>query len=337
MRKLASIQQIKEVRPIEGADAIEVARVNNWDVVVKKGEYSPGDLAVYCEIDSFLPIREEFEFLRKSSFKLMGEVEGFRLRTVKLRGQISQGLLLPYPGSGEIGDDVAEDFGIVKYEPPIPAQLAGQMKGAFPSFVPKTDEERVQNLASEWENLRSLDTQWIVTEKLDGSSTTVYLNGDDFGVCSRNIDLLETEGNSFWRVARQLGIEEKMRDADLKICLPFDNFAIQGELIGEGIQGNPYKLKGQTLKLFSLYSIDNSTRADSLILDEFCKRAGLERCPIVAQLDSLPPTIDELLAMADGKSLLNPAVDREGLVVRSVDQKTSFKVISNKYLLKEKG
>lgn len=331
MRKLASIQQIKEIRPISGADEIEVARVNSWDVVVKKGEYSPGDLAVYCEIDSFLPVREEFEFLRKSSFKLMGEMEGFRLRTVKLRGQVSQGLLLPYPGSGEVGDDLTEALGIVKYEPPIPAQLAGQMKGVFPSFIPKTDEERIQNLTSEYAGLLGSNSDWVITEKLDGSSTTIYLMNDEFGVCSRNIDLLETEGNSFWRVARDWNIEAKMRH----FSSIFGNFAIQGELIGEGIQGNPYCLKGQTIRLFSLHLIDAGRRASYFELENFCRKSSLDMAPLLSEDDQvLPVTIDELLAMADGKSLLNPATDREGIVVRSVDQLISFKVISNKYLLK---
>jgi RNA ligase (TIGR02306 family) len=101
-RKLASIQKVAEIRPIEGADAIEVARINNWNVVVKKGEYKAGDLCIYCEIDSFLPVREEFEFLRKSSFKKMGDQEGFRLKTIRLRGQLSQGLLLPLTVLNEV-------------------------------------------------------------------------------------------------------------------------------------------------------------------------------------------------------------------------------------------
>jgi RNA ligase (TIGR02306 family) len=148
-RKLASIQVIREILPIEGADAIELAVVNGWKVVVAKNVgHSVGDWVVYCEIDSFLPIREEFEFLRKSSYKKMGDQEGFRLRTIKLRGQLSQGLILPISIFGDFswtayeGMDVTEKLGIVKYEPPIPAELAGKVKGQFPSFLRKTDEER---------------------------------------------------------------------------------------------------------------------------------------------------------------------------------------------------
>lgn len=95
-RKLASIRRISDIQPIEGADMIELAIVDGWKVVVAKNVgHKVGDMVVYCEIDSFLPIREEFEFLRKSSFKKMGDQEGFRLRTSKLRGQISNGLILP--------------------------------------------------------------------------------------------------------------------------------------------------------------------------------------------------------------------------------------------------
>jgi RNA ligase (TIGR02306 family) len=133
-RKLASIQEIIDLNPIDGADMIEVATVKGWKLVTKKGEYNVGDKAIYCEIDSYLPVTDEFEFLRKTSFKKMGDLEGFRLKTIKLRGQVSQGLLLPVDillnklatdryNQLNIGDDVSELLGIIKYEPPIPASL----------------------------------------------------------------------------------------------------------------------------------------------------------------------------------------------------------------------
>jgi RNA ligase (TIGR02306 family) len=143
MRKLATVRKVNEIRPIDGADMIVLAVVDGWKCVVKKDEFRLGDLAVYCEIDSFLPIREEFEFLRKSSFKRMDDKEGFRLRTVKLRGQISQGLLLPISilnRKAEFGEDVTEELGIEKYEPPTPTCLSGKVIGPFPVTVQKTDE-----------------------------------------------------------------------------------------------------------------------------------------------------------------------------------------------------
>ncbi len=336
-RKLASIQEILSVDEIPGADNIQVATVRGWKLVVKRDEFKAGDRAIYCEIDSFLPIKEEFEFLRKSSFKRMGELEGFRLKTIKLRGQVSQGLLLPTSilqgklyadqySKLQIGDDVSEALGIFKYEPPIPAELSGIMKGSFPNFIPKTDEERIQNLTEVYANFRK--SNFYVTEKLDGSSATYYMNNGVFGVCSRNIDLLEGEGNTFWKLARELQLEEKIKESEKNICL-------QGELIGEGIQGNPYKIKGQTVRFFNGFDIDQQRY---LNLDEFIELTehfDLITVPFITFSYELPETIEGLLAYAEGKSTLNANTEREGIVLRNHSRTISFKVISNKFLLKQ--
>jgi RNA ligase (TIGR02306 family) len=338
-RKLATIRQIANLEPIPGADQIELATIDGWKVVVAKNvNHKINDYVVYCEVDSFLPIKPEFEFLRKSSYKKMGDQEGFRLKTIRLRGQISQGLILPlddvipFPDVIDymvVGKDVTELLEIVKYEPPIPAELAGKVKGNFPSFIPKTDEERIQNLTSEYETWRiDPDNQFYVTEKLNGSSATYYINGDTFGVCSRNLELLETEGNTFWKVARKIDLENKMRSLGISA-------AFQGELIGEGIQGNPYKIKGQTVRFYNMYDIQlnkyhSLNTMKRIIVDEM----GLEMVPILETNYKLPETIEELLSYADGKSVLNSNFDREGLVIRSSDRKISFKAISNKFLLK---
>jgi len=335
MRKLASIQIVKEVRPIPGADAIEVVRINNWDVVSKKGEYKVGDFCIYCEIDSFLPIREEFEFLRKTSYKKMSDgSEGFRLRTIKLRGQLSQGLLLPIHvlPLGELvseGMDVTDMLGIIKYEPPIPAELAGEVKGEFPSFLRKTDEERVQNLSDKYESFKSSDNTFYAAEKLDGTSATFYFKDGEFGVCGRNWDLLETEGNTFWKVARELNLEDALSKLDYNVC-------IQGELIGEGIQGNPYKIKGQTVRFFNAFNIDKQENISFTKFLLLMNELGLQTVPVLDYNFELPNTINELLLISEEKSQLNGNFDREGIVIRSYDRKISFKVISNKFLLNEK-
>jgi RNA ligase (TIGR02306 family) len=220
-RKLASIRKISDVLPIEGADNIELVKVDGWQCVTKKGEFKVDDPCVYFEIDSFLPIRPEFEFLRKSSYKKMGDKEGFRLKTIRLRGQISQGLALQIrsvfpdaiPSWTTImlrykEGDVTEVLGVIKYDPPIPAQLAGICKGNFPSFIRKTDQERVQNI---WDKIKDSKESFEVAVKLDGTSCTYYLNDGVFGVCSRNLELIETEGNTLWRLARELRIEEILR------------------------------------------------------------------------------------------------------------------------------
>jgi RNA ligase (TIGR02306 family) len=178
MRKLASIREISQLLPIENADKIELAIIDGWKVVVSKG-LNVGDRIVYCEIDSFLPIKPEFEFLRKSCYKKLADgTEGFRLKTIKLRGQISQGLCiplnqLPQIADKAIGNDVSDILGIIKYEPPIPAQLQSICKGNFPSFLKKTDEERVQNLGKEYKEYLTSNKQFYASVKLDGSSATV--------------------------------------------------------------------------------------------------------------------------------------------------------------------
>ena len=337
-RKLASIRKISDLSPIEGADKIELATIDGWKVVVAKDvNHKVGDLIVYCEVDSFLPIREEFEFLRKSSYKKMADGnEGFRLKTIKLRGQISQGLIVPLDvllKCGVSSDDVYEGLdvtgtlGIVKYEPPIPAQLAGMVKGNFPSFLKKTDEERVQNLTKEYA-IYSLD-KFYVTEKLDGSSVTYYVKDGVFGVCSRNLDLLEDENNSMWKFAIESGLRDRLVGLG-------KNLAVQGEIIGEGIQGNPYQRIGQTVRIFNGFDIDKYDYLSLSELIELVKTLEVKTVPILDLDFTLPDTIDELLLTAEGKSILNIKTEREGLVIRSHDRKISFKAISNKFLLNEK-
>ena len=349
MRRLATVQQIAELLPIEGADAIEVARINGWNVVVKKGDFKVDEMAVFCEVDSFLPIQPEYEFLRKSSYKKMSDgTEGFRLKTIRLRGQLSQGLLINYqtlisklpPDENghvdlpDVGEDVTKFMGIVKYEPPIPACLAGQMKGNFPGFLNKTDEERVQNIPkSMYEKYKSKGKKYYITEKLDGSSCSIYLRGNEFGVCSRNVNLLETESNTFWKVARQYNIEEILREHSE--YTGFQTFALQGEVIGEGIQGNPYNIKGHQFHIFNLFysDLDYYATIDELI--DFSKKYNLKVVPLLHKDINLPENGMECLKLAEGKSTLNSNTEREGIVIRYFDRSVSFKAISNKFLLKK--
>jgi RNA ligase (TIGR02306 family) len=336
-RKMATIRCIDELNPIEGADKIEVATVGGWKVVCQKGLYTVGDLAVYCEIDSFIPTTIAPFLTRDGHYpKTYEGVEGERLKTVKLRGQISQGLLLPLKEMyGALrglndhfdGQDVSENLGIVKYEPPVSAQLAGIAKGSFPSQIPKTDQERCQNLKREIS--ASIGTAFEVTEKLDGSSMTVYLLDGVFGVCSRNLDLKESEGNTFWKAARELDLETKMRDTA-------DNFAIQGELIGEGIQKNIYGIKGHEFHVYDMYDILVGAYMPPAQVSNNCEKFGLHHCPVLDDNCILTEydTVDRLLELAEGKSRLNSKVDREGLVFKAVNGGFSFKAISNKFLMK---
>jgi RNA ligase (TIGR02306 family) len=331
MRKLATIRCIAEIRAIPDADAIECAVVDGWTVVVKKGEFKVGDAAIYAEVDSWIP-HELAPFLSKGREPSEFEgIRGERLRTVRLRKQLSQGLILPLSVAGFmeyfVGMDVSERLGIIKYEPPIPAQLSGIVKGAWPSAVPKTDEERIQNLISEWPKLKELD--WEVTEKLEGSSMTVAIIDGEFLVCSRNLNLQETEGNTLWAVARRYDMERRMRELNL------DNVAIQGELLGEGVQGNHYGLKGQDFFVYSIYDVKEGEYLSPLARPLLTQHLGLRHVPVItadAKIQDL--SVQQILSMADGASVLNPTKLREGLVFKALDSQAHWKAVSNQYLLK---
>lgn len=347
MRKLATIRRIDELNPIEGADAIECAVVGGWKVVAQKGLYNVGDLAVYFEIDSWIP-HELAPFLSKGKEPREFEgVKGERLKTIKLRGQLSQGLLIPMEKKMDGGyllpvtrrchiqedEDVTEELGIKKWEKAIPAQLAGVCRGNFPTAIPKTDQERCQNLKKEIAQACAAGTQFEITEKLEGSSMTCYLIDGEFGVCSRNLDLKETEDNAFWKVARYTGVESKMRDmfGDDK------DVAIQGELIGPGIQGNIYKLSEPEFRVFDIYDIVAGEYLKPSFRHAITHRMGLTHVPVITiDKDLGTGTIEELLEWAEDKSVLNNQVEREGIVFKEMNGGMTFKAISNLYLLGEK-
>ena len=378
-RKLASIRVISELVPIEGADKIELAQIDGWQVVVKKGDFSPGDHCVYFEIDSFLPIRPEFEFLRASSFKEHPELgQGFRLKTIKLRGQVSQGLALPYSiisnfaswdddtdcyTNGLVnvlprpGEDLTELIGVKKWETPIPAQLAGTIKGAFPSFIPKTDQERVQNMDlniaepkevtytdGEGNTITKMinkrkpnirDYTYEVTLKLDGSSMTVYKNNGEVGVCSRNMDLLEDPNNAYWKVANECGLIRFLHER-------FEgNYAIQGELMGPGVQGNREGLTELEFFVFDVFDINKGKyllpiERGSFIIGMMMEGVHFQHIPVIQYDYRIPEdkTLETLLKFADRESLNHKVA--EGLVFKAMNTNFSFKVINNKFLLDEK-
>jgi len=234
--------------------------------------------------------------------------------------------ILPF-GSYKIGDDVSEILGIVKYDPPLPAELDGEAIGNFPSFIQKTDEERIQNLTEEFENYKKF--KFFASEKMDGTSSTFFLNENEFGVCSRNYQMIINPDNTFGRILSSTNLESKMRSFG---C----NIAIQGEIIGEGVQGNKYKLKGQKLMVYNIFDIDKYEYLSKEKMLEICNLFELETVPTILVDFTLPETIDELLEIASDKSVVNPNVIREGLVWVSIDspERISFKTISNDFLLK---
>ena len=336
-RKLATIRKIAEVGAIENADKIQAYRVDGWWVVDSVDKYKVGDLVTYLEIDSWVP-HELAPFLSKGKEPREFEgVKGERLRTIKLKGQVSQGLLLPLSedtikGAGILiaeGLDLTDHLGIIKYEKPLPAQLAGMAKGNFPSFIPKTDQERIQNLGKYFEELKANHT-FEVTEKLDGSSMTVYINADESGVCSRNLDLKFQESNSFWEAAIK-------NDLIAKIKSTGRNLAIQGELIGEGIQGNSYKLQGRDFYCFDIFDIDIGEYLLPEARQYLCKYLGIKHVVVVEPECKITEdvTVGAILKVAEARSVVGVKPEREGLVFKSNSvHDASFKAISNKWLLK---
>lgn len=327
MRKLATVRKIAEIKAIPEADLIVAYRVDGWWVVDKKDAHSVGDLVVYVEPDAWVP-HELAPFLSKG--KEASEYEGIkgeRLRTVKLKKQLSQGLLLPIP-NGFInieGTDCTEALGVLKWEPRLPAQLAGDARGLFPSVVPKTEVERIQNLASTWGELRK--HKFEVTEKLHGSSCTFYLDLEkDFHVCSRNVDIKPSETNAYWKAALKYNVQQNMIKHGLA------GLALQGEIVGEGLNGNQYKL-GLEFFLFSIYDVQQGKYLDAYAREEICAMLGLQHVPVV-QLDVSELSVEQALNAAEGKSKVNGS-EREGLVLKSQeDTSVIVKIISNRWLLK---
>ena len=330
MRKLASVQIINEIHPIENADAIEVAKVLGWHVVVmKKDNFRVGDKVVYVEIDSIMPSDDpRYDFLKNE-----GTMK--RIKTISLRGQISQGIAFPMDilpeGNYEVDQDVTDILRITKYEPKIPECLDGLKKGDHPSFVPKSDETRVQILQPLLDKYNGELTYW--TEKIDGTSATLSLKDNEFGVSSRNNEWIEKEGNLFWKVARKQNVEEKLRSLNMDIVL-------QGELFGAGIQDNKYKMQTQNIMYFNAFDVKNYSYFSFNEFVLLMKDLKLSTVPILGTDIPLINDIDTLVEQSIGKSVLNPKVHREGIVIRPMKEikdsqfgRVSLKVINPKFLL----
>ena len=343
-RKLASIQTILEVLPHTNADTLEIVKVLGWTCVVLKGQFQKDQQVVFIEPDAVLPAdKPEWEFMR---------ARDFRIKTIRLRGQVSQGLVFPLSvlaGESELphephaeGDDVTVLLGITKWEPHTPeqrAQLYGTIKGNFPEFLHKTDETRIQAVPELL--YKHQNKKFYLTEKVDGSSMTVYFRRNEnlidgeFGVCSRNLDLKETEGNAFWKIARELDLENKLRSFGHDI-------ALQGELLGPGVQGNKYKLEKLGYYVFNVFDIKTGLHFDYEHFIKFVKYFNLTYVPLLNDSFILPNTVDELVEFSKGKSTLNAETHREGIVMRplineydnDLQGRLSFKCINPDFLLK---
>lgn len=346
MRKLVSVQEIRTVSDIENADRIQAYQINDWWVVDKKGSYNVGDKIIYCEIDSWIP-HTVAPFLSGVKMpKTFEGVEGARLRTKRLRGFYSQGLILPMSfveGDYSIDTDLTDVLGVKKWEETFPSVGAGEMEGVFPvSMLPKSDEDRLQNLGRSFVEWQEYGLSFIPSEKIEGSSITIMFKDgwkdSEIRVGSRNWLLREAEGNAYWQAVNKY---------DLKNVLPNycrsigRNLAVRAELVGPGLNKNIYDHTAIDMLVYNIYDLDTQSYVPIPERLEHIAAMGLRSVPIFAdqEINVKDVTIPELLEMADGETAIGYRKKqlREGLVwVCATDPNLSFKTVSNKYLDKEK-
>lgn len=363
MRKLASLVRVQAVEPIPDTERLSVATMEGkgWKVVVCRNDFKAGDTAVYFEIDSALPNEDRYAFLRDRclrKFMTKGGAllkECLRIRTVKLRGVVSQGLLMPvtpetfpelYGGMAyAIGADLTELLRVEHFDelkaalaPQTGNPVAADAMGPFPPFIPKTDEERIQNLVEYFTTQK--DRSFEVTVKDDGSSVTMFWSPANdpehpFGVCSRNLRLKPEKADGTvslpWLMASKYGVEKKLS------LIAAGEYALQGELVGPGIQSNRDLATEHEWHVFRVWDIANRRFLKPCDARDLCLNLDIPYVTVVARC--LPVfqhfrDVDSLLAYAEGKTARGH--EREGLVFKTVDEPyVSFKAVSNRYLLRQ--
>jgi RNA ligase (TIGR02306 family) len=349
MRKLVTVRKIDNILPIKEADAIEQLVIGGWNVVAQKGIHSVDNLVVYFEIDSFLPESDNrFESFMKFGINTFEGKQGHRVKTKRLRGVYSQGVVIPLKEFPEIVDvdfeaDYAEQVGVVKYEKQEVTGYSGDAKGSFPWFLKKSDQDRIQNVYNRLTNSDVVDQEFIGTLKMDGSSITVfsvdeYKYGERSGYCSRNqqlkfpdetIDLKDT--GKFFQGATNSDLFDKALAirADMGMSV-----ALQGELVGAGIQGNFEKFDKYQVFVYNIFNVDTGEFLPYKEFKELAERYDIQIVPEVYPAQRiLEKNVGEIVVMADGKGLL--ANYREGVVWKQLNGNCQFKAISNKYLDKE--
>lgn len=344
---LATIQKVTNVRKHPNADALDLVQVLGWQVVTKRDEYKDGDLCVYVVIDTILPERPEFEFLRNKNF---------RIKPIRLRGEESAGIAFPLtvlpnyvPATGAPpyhvpsfgcptdatsimeGIDVTDDLGIKHYEKPVPAELAGQAFGGLPGFLIVTDEDNLRTYPDAVPEMYG--RPYYITRKEDGSSGTFFIKDGEFGVCSRRIHLKESETNGFWRIARKYDIANVLKKA-----FPDMDIAIQGEIVGPGIQKNRIGLTELDFRLFNIFDINCRLYLEYKKIVEFTTSFGIPMVPTVTTGNAFGFSLEELITLANEQKYPTggPA---EGIVIRPLDsfysqilkKSWSGKILNEKY------
>lgn len=326
----ATIQTIRNVRQHPNADALSLCDVLGWQVVIKKDEFKDGDKVVYIEVDSTVLPRSEFSFL---------ENKGYRIKPIKLRGQVSNGIcfplsLLPSDFSNIVdGVDVSELVGSSHYEKPIPTEMAGKMVGGLPSFLQMTDEPNIRTYPDMIQEFRG--KEFYITRKDDGSSATFFLKDGIFGVCSRKIHLAEDDSNIFWKMAKKYNVENCLRsyfsEAD-------SNVALQGEVVGPGVNGNNLGLKEHELHAFTLFHIPTRSYFPFYTLRDFCMEQNIPMVSLIEMGDKFQYDLPYLIKLSNTLKYPN-GLAAEGLVLRPifpaksqvVNRVLSGKVINENY------
>lgn len=351
MRSLVSVQTVKTVSPIQDADRIELAHVLGWQCVVKKGQFQPGEKCVYFEIDSFLPIRPEFEFLRGRCYRkneLVGA--GFRIRTQKFRGEISQGLIIGMSEAAamigldtdaekmEVGTDLTALLGVQHWEEPETVSDAGTFIGSLPDGVIASDETRVQACPELIRAFHGLE--YYISTKMDGTSCTASIDSNGvFHVCSHHNEYKDDGRSAFCELVKSHDTEKKLRDYMGQRGL--SSIMAAGEYCGPGIQSNRIHLKTRDWYLFDVR--ENGKRCNLAELQRVAEIVGFKTVPVEeigTGFDEKYPTVEAVLEWANGSYETGTA--KEGIVIRPTDPVysneietyLSMKAVSNRYLLK---
>jgi len=333
MRALVTIQKVKQITAIADSDFLELAHVMGWQCVVKKGELKAGDLGVYFEVDSFLPLDERYEFLRASSYRENADNGiGFRIRTVKMRGQLSQGLFLPLAKFPELegcteGADVTEKLNVKKWYIPETAAAGGLIIGERPYGIPASDEIRIQSATELLDELKG--KPYYITTKMDGTSGIVYYIDGKIGCCSRNKEIRDEESALYWTPVYKYGLKEKLKTYG-------KNIVLTGEICGPGIQKNKLRMAALEWYVFDVKDWDSGKYFPYDEAVKICAEFGVPTVPLEERGEAFGYSLEQLLEKARGK--YPSGLDKEGIVVRDLfaPKAISFKVLNNDALLKEK-
>ena len=357
-RELAIVTRVQKIEPIPNYDRVVKATIENYPVIVQKDQFKEGDLCVYIGYDTLLPVKPEFEFLRKNSYSKL--YDGFRIRNMKMCGMYSSGIafnlsILPEGFQPNEGDDVTDLLGVRKYDPEelqgvvqvqnkhknpillflmrfkwfrkLYAKLTGKKMRQYPSTVQKSDETNIEKLFNSYKAQRP-DEEFYSTEKMEGSAGAWMLYGKrrKYLVFSHNTIRSSKDDNTWAKVGRMYNLEKILRSEKRNLC-------VQGEVCGPNIQKNIYGFNDLRLFVYKVTDVDTGEAFNFNELKNFCFKHNLDMVPLVGIGVKLPDTLDEVLKDCEGTSVLAD-VPREGLVWRSMtDQRIGFKAKSRSYQL----